>query len=326
MKLDWVPIQAITVQYNTLHASEVIKLERTQYPGMLAWALTVHKAQGDSYDKMVGCVQQLLTRTPKYMCGQIYTMLSRARTRKGLKLIGFTSTAINVNKKALTEMKRLNKFCKLTINHIFTEIPLKDEMTLAFLNIRSLRKHFAEVKKLLDTYTIHYLGLCETNTQNGYQLDIINYNSQTYHEGHGLAFYTLYPIIYHDNFNQGIECSCCVLANQLIVSIYIKPQFSISSKLKLIQDMMTHFLLNIKHLHKIKYTTILGDFNCSYPNDRNQMQLLFNQYGLKQHVYEPTHINGGTLDLCFTDNNISDIALYPLWFTDHFLLCLKFRT
>ncbi len=152
------------------------------------------------------------------MSGQIYTMLSRARTHKGLKLIGFTSTAINVNKKALKEMKRLNKFCKLNINHIFSALP-SNEMTLAFLNIRSLWKHFEEVKQLLATYSIDYIGLCETNTQHGNMLDIHNYNMQMYHEGHGLAFYTLYPIIHHDHSNIGIECCCCVISNQLIVSL-----------------------------------------------------------------------------------------------------------
>ncbi len=63
----------------------------------------------------------------------------------------------------------------------------------------------------------------------------------------------------------------------------------------------------------------------TYPNDCDQIELLFIKYGLNQYVNEPSHINGGTLDLCFTDN-ISKIALYPMWFTDHFLICIQIDT
>ncbi len=98
---------------------------------------------------------------------------------------------------------------------------------------------------------------------------------QIYHEGHGLAFYTLYPITY-DYFNQGVEY--CYCAYQLFVSIYIKPQISISNKLNFLEEMMATFVQDIGHLHKIKNTTIFGDFNSPYPNDHDQIELLFIKY------------------------------------------------
>ncbi len=41
----------------------------------------------------------------------------------------------------------------------------------------------------------------------------------------------------------------------------------------------------------------MGDFNCPYPNDREQIENLFIKYGMIQHVHQPSHIQCGTLDL-----------------------------
>jgi len=53
----------------------------TQYPMMLAWAITVHKSQGKTFDKIV-----LDTSSGVFANGQVYVALSRCRTLDGIVL------------------------------------------------------------------------------------------------------------------------------------------------------------------------------------------------------------------------------------------------
>ena len=53
----------------------------TQYPFKLAWAVTIHKAQGKTFDKVY---VDLSTGT--FAHGQLYVALSRCRTMEGLCL------------------------------------------------------------------------------------------------------------------------------------------------------------------------------------------------------------------------------------------------
>ena len=82
-----VPIKAVTESF-CLPGKAHVFVERTQFPGTLAWAITVHKSQGSTYNSMIGHLDSKIT--PKQ--GQVYTMLSRVKSKKALKLIGFKST------------------------------------------------------------------------------------------------------------------------------------------------------------------------------------------------------------------------------------------
>ena len=53
----------------------------TQYPLMLAWAVTIHKSQGKTFDKVILDIDR-----GTFAHGQIYVSLSRCRTLEGLVL------------------------------------------------------------------------------------------------------------------------------------------------------------------------------------------------------------------------------------------------
>ncbi|XP_033759087.1 uncharacterized protein LOC117341337 [Pecten maximus] len=112
---DLVPIKAVTAAFFLTQKAKSIQMERTQFPGTLARGITVHKSQGSTFETMIADMETP-ANVKSTMPGQIYTMLSRAKTRKGLKVCAFHPSKIHVNSLALEEMKRLQTNCSLPLD------------------------------------------------------------------------------------------------------------------------------------------------------------------------------------------------------------------
>ncbi|KYQ93685.1 DNA helicase [Tieghemostelium lacteum] len=79
------------------------KASRVQLPLKLAWALTIHRAQGMTLDKVECQLSQ------SFACGQGYVALSRVRSLSGLYLRDFKRTAIRTSSKVIQFNKKINK-------------------------------------------------------------------------------------------------------------------------------------------------------------------------------------------------------------------------
>ncbi|KAF5679187.1 mitochondrial dna helicase [Fusarium heterosporum] len=76
---------------------------RTQVPLLLAWALSIHKAQGQTLDR----VKVDLDRV--FETGQAYVALSRSRSIDGLQVLNFDPDKVTVHPKAKAFYKSLEK-------------------------------------------------------------------------------------------------------------------------------------------------------------------------------------------------------------------------
>ena len=160
---NFVPIKATTTKFQRSRTARV-EVERTQYPGVLDWGLTVHKAQGSTYTHMVGDLTTD-TKTPAPQ-GLVYTLLSRVTTMSRLKLINFHPSKVKVNTTALEEMQRLRRESCFTWKHpILTS---SDEKICAHLNVRSMSAHYNHLKSLNYLASCNILGVTETHLSNPY--------------------------------------------------------------------------------------------------------------------------------------------------------------
>ena len=79
-----------------------IKIQRTQFPVILAAAMTVHKCKGLTLDyAMIDCGKDIFDR------GQIYVALSRVRTHENLRILNYNSARLKACLRAMSEYRRL---------------------------------------------------------------------------------------------------------------------------------------------------------------------------------------------------------------------------
>jgi len=84
----------MTMSYHIWKSENIPGIGVAQIPLILAWALTIHKAQGATLD-----IAEVDAGSGIFECGQTYVALSRVKTLEGLYLSSFDAKRVKINRK-----------------------------------------------------------------------------------------------------------------------------------------------------------------------------------------------------------------------------------
>ena len=94
----------MTMSYHIWPSELIPGIGVSQVPLILAWALTIHKAQGSTLD-----IAEVDAGSGIFECGQTYVALSRVKSLEGLYLKSFDAQRIRINRKVQEFYKVLEK-------------------------------------------------------------------------------------------------------------------------------------------------------------------------------------------------------------------------
>lgn len=100
-KTTWVLCVPMRFEHEYICKGKAVKATRTQVPLALSWAMSIHKAQGQTLDYVCVDLRGVFTE------GQTYTAISRGRTREGMQVLNFSSAAVMTDPRALEYTRSL---------------------------------------------------------------------------------------------------------------------------------------------------------------------------------------------------------------------------
>ena len=288
-----------------------------QFPLVLAWAVTVHKFQGQtvkSPQKVVIDVRSV------FEAAQAYVMASRVQELDQLYILEeLPQEKIYANQSALAEIERLVQVSK---NNNPSKWLRKNEQTVkvSFLNSRSMRNKFYNImadSSLLvsDIIILTETWLEEEDDDNKYSLPGYDVNLNKRGRGKGTASYLKDKNFKHElNINHdGFSISKITSSDLDIIGIYRSQNGNV-------MDIVTE----LQYLVNNEKTTIIGgDLNmCVLKHPKNYITASLEEEGFQQLVTAATHIEGGAIDHIYMrergNNRFEwDLEYCPKYYSDH---------
>ena len=302
---------------------EVFKLKgrkytttRQQMPLKLAWAVTVHKVQGQTTDKAVISMEGL-------KAAMAYVALSRVTTLEGLYLTNYDPSTIFCKKDIDTNIAKMPTFDISTANPLL-QLDHNINFIIAHHNIQSLRCHIEDLRNNTQMRNAHVICLSETwltDNDNLEDLVIDGYTLETMKVGRarGVAMYIQNSIDY--TVLPFFTSDCDTLAirtygatNELIAVVYKPPNAR--------HDTFCTEMSNITaqtELLETDHAVFVGDFNIDLLKDGTLPPRVFQSYF--QAISEPTTINETLLDHIYIKPipSINDFiaAVLPTYYSYH---------
>lgn len=292
-----------------------------QFPLSLAHAISGHKSQGATVKRPRALVTDLQKVWPSAKA-LAYVICSRVESIDQLFIIGdLPLKSFVISKESLEEIERLNH-----ISIFKNQMPwYKDDKCLtkiACLNIRSLSKHFEDLKADYALQKSDIICLTETwiPTDSHPDFSINGFNSffNNVGKGKGITIYakSIYSHVLNSN-GEGFQITKMTSSKMDVICVY-------RSSSGVIQQLISQLLLM---LTPQKPTYICGDFNLcliEYPTNNVTQSLKAEHF--KSIVNHATHDKGGLLDHGYIKNITENyhVHLHPVYYSDHDCICVTF--
>jgi ATP-dependent DNA helicase PIF1 len=132
----------MTMTYYVWQSELIPGVGLSQIPLVLAWAMTIHKAQGSTLE-----LSEIDAGTGIFECGQTYVALSRVKSLEGLYLSSFDARRIRVNRKVQEFYAMLKEQdCETAISE--TAISETETVSEKFKEFRCPTKKFVTITKV----------------------------------------------------------------------------------------------------------------------------------------------------------------------------------
>ena len=262
----------------------------TQFPLLLAYALTAHKLQGVTIKKG----QDLYIHKTKWIReGMAYVMLSRCEDIENVYLDDdFPLKCIIAEERNFDETMRLEAFD-------ICEDKAKERFNIYYQNIASLRNKIEDLNHDIHPNQSDFICLVETWLDKGtnVQWPGKHFHQASVGEGRGACIFAPEKYDYE------------------LVGRYAEEKFQILSIImkKKVQLFLIYLSKGwpvsevkeaIAKIHQINMPTVMvGDFNFD-KTTTNGLTTYLNQLGLKQIITQPTQERGNTIDHCYVSQEL----------------------
>ena len=310
------PIERLEFHYSlskkkTAAVSNAIAI---QFPLRLAFSATAHKIQGYTVKKPNHLVIDLRGVRE---AAQAYVMLSRVQALNQLIILNYVCAhKIYANEQALKEHSRL------------THVAINNKVChrgIMSCNIRSIMKHFNDIQSCPQIELADVICLQETwldpSVTNVFEIENFQKRFNSIGAGKGIATY----FAHNYNFERDITTEKYQITKikskkHDVINVY---RSSTASSSQFISDLKSMFDSN-------QQTFMVGDFNICYISEiDHQVIKTIKEFGFKQKVRAPTHIEGRLIDhvYVFTPDSKYDpgveVEQQSPYFTDHDLLFVR---
>ena len=295
-----------------------------QYPLILAFAVTVHKVQGQTIERPLKCVIDLRS---VFEGAQAYVMLSRIKELEQLYILEeLPENKIYPIQKALEEIKRLEE---VSINNNPTSWDKESNSNvtkICFLNTRSLVTKFDNITSDLSLQQSDIIILAETwipkNSQMEYKIKNYETHLNNSGRGKGLAIFSKSDFELHGNHNEdNINITKMESDDLDIIAVYRSKDASLLTLIDKLGD-----LTNLS-----KSTVVIGDMNiCNKKYPENELKIFLEDKKFKLIIKKATHTDGGHIDHVYILNlgnfkETPEIEIIPKYYSDHDAICISWK-
>ena len=328
-----VPVQRHKGQYQKLNKKGA-QINRTQFPLTLAWAVTIHKCQGLTLEKVVVDMKG----AKRFNNGQAYVAFSRVKSMHGLHILNFDESGIKTHSAVTDAMAELhNKPLPIPPFPKFNKSELASEITIGHINIHYFLDKQKDLISEFKLYkNINIICFTETHLQRqhniAHYLDTFDYiayrkDKSNVSDQYGIMLCTSSKLSSEPLTLIGIQnlefCAALVTLPSgkiSICTVYARPSLSMTLKLKDLQNI-------ISQLPKDAPSFIIGDLNHDLVQEKNTSLLTeLENLGFRQYVNVSTTDYGSTLDhIYYNGRDDMQIDVLDVYFSDHDLITITLK-